>query len=50
VEKGELEPGPANAISSLARAMTSIRETTEFERRLAELEGRAALANDRRFG
>ena len=50
VEKGELEPGPANAISSLARAMNSIRETTEIERRLGELEQRAGLMNDRRFG
>ena len=50
VEKGELDPGPANAISSLARAMNSIRETTEIERRLSELEQRAGVMNDRRFG
>jgi hypothetical protein len=43
VERGELAPGPANAISSLARAMNSIRETTEIERRLEELEGRAGI-------
>jgi hypothetical protein len=47
VEKGELEPGPANAISSLARAMNSIRETTEIERRLAELEQRAGVTETR---
>jgi hypothetical protein len=47
VEKGELEPGPANAISSLARAMNSIRETTEIERRLSELEQRAGVADSR---
>ena len=50
VESGELEPGPANAISSLARAMNSIRETTEIERRLSELEQRAGVMNGRRFG
>jgi hypothetical protein len=49
VEAGELEPGPANAMASLARAMNSIRETTEIERRLGELEARALTSNDRRF-
>jgi hypothetical protein len=47
VEKGELEPGPANAIASLARAMNSIRETTEIERRLSDLEQRAGVADSR---
>jgi hypothetical protein len=47
VDRGELEPGPANAISSLARAMNSIRETTEIERRLAELEQRAGVTDTR---
>jgi hypothetical protein len=47
VDRGELEPGPANAISSLARAMNSIRETTEIERRLAELEQRAGVTETR---
>ena len=42
VDRGELAPGPANAISSLARAMNSIRETTEIERRLSELEAQVA--------
>jgi hypothetical protein len=47
VEKGELEPGPANAISSLARAMNSIRETTEIERRLSDLEQRVGAIDTR---
>jgi hypothetical protein len=47
VDRGELEPGPANAISSLARAMNSIRETTEIERRLSELEQRAGVTDTR---
>src|SRR4051812_23389674 len=38
VERGELEPGPANAMAALARAMNTIREATEFENRLATLE------------
>ena len=48
-EKGEIEPGPANAISSLARAMNAIRETTEIEQRLADLERRLNTSNDRRI-
>ena len=48
VEAGELEPGPANAMSSLARAMTSIREVSEVERRLAELEERVGVADTTR--
>ncbi len=47
VEKGELEPGPANAMASLARAMNSIRETMEIERRLSELEQRAGVTDSR---
>ena len=43
VERGELEAGPANAIASLARAMNAIRETTEIERRLADLEAAAGI-------
>jgi hypothetical protein len=50
VEAGELEPGVVNAMSSAARAMNSIREMTEVEQRLAELEARAGSQNDRRFG
>jgi hypothetical protein len=47
VEQGALEPGPANAMSSLARAMNSIRETTEIERRLSALEQRAGITDTR---
>jgi hypothetical protein len=49
VEDGVLAPGPANALGSLARAMNEIRKTAEFERRIAELEQRAGIANDRRI-
>jgi hypothetical protein len=49
-EKGEIEPGVVNCISGAARTMTEIRKSTEIERRLEELEQRAGLMNDRRFG
>ena len=49
-EKREIEPGVVNCISGAARTMNEIRKTTEIERRLEELEQRAGLKNDRRFG
>src|SRR5215211_7926815 len=49
-EKREIEPGVVNCISGAARTMNEIRKTTEIERRLEELEQRAGLMNDRRFG
>jgi len=48
VEAGTLEAGPANAIAGLAKAITAIRESTDTEARLAELEARAGLADGRR--
>jgi hypothetical protein len=49
-EKGQIEPGVVNCISGAARTMNEIRKSTEIERRLEELETRAGLMNDRRFG
>ena len=49
VEAGELEPGVVNAMANLARAMNAIRESSEIEQRIRDLEQRAGLANDRRF-
>jgi hypothetical protein len=49
-ERGQIEPGVVNCISGAARTMNEIRKTTEIERRLEELEQRAGLMNDRRFG
>jgi hypothetical protein len=37
-------------MANAARAMTSIREMTEVEARLTELERAAGMTNDRRFG
>jgi hypothetical protein len=42
-EKGQIEPGVVNCISGAARTMNEIRKTTEIERRLEELEGRAGI-------
>ena len=43
VEAGQLEPGPANALASLARAITQVTEVSEIEERVAELEHQAGL-------
>ena len=40
---GRLEPGVASAAAGLARAIVSVRESTELEERLAELEARAGV-------
>jgi hypothetical protein len=50
VANDQLEPGVLNAMANAARAMTSIREMTEVEARLTELERAAGMTNDRRFG
>ncbi len=43
VEAGELEPGVVNAMANLARAMNAIRESSEVEQRLRDLEQRAGI-------
>src|SRR5919107_292386 len=37
VEEGELEPGPANAMANLARAIATIAGVVDFETQLADL-------------
>jgi hypothetical protein len=44
---GSITPGIANAVASLARAAVVVRETTELEQRLAELESRAGIGSER---
>jgi uncharacterized Zn finger protein (UPF0148 family) len=44
IEAGTFEPQRAQALSSLTRALVSLYEVSEFERRLAELEAQAAEA------
>ena len=43
VETGELPAGPANAIASIARAMVAVRQSSDLEARLAELERAAGV-------
>jgi len=38
VEAGALDPGPANAMANLARAVVAVSGAADFDRRLAELE------------
>jgi len=47
---GKMEPGVATAAASVAKAMVSVRQAGELERRLAELETHAAAAIGRRAG
>ncbi len=37
VEEGELEPGPANAMANLARAIATVAGVADFEGQLADL-------------
>jgi len=41
---GQISPGVANAVASLARAAVAVREETALEARLAELEAAAGIA------
>jgi hypothetical protein len=43
VEEGELDPGPANAMANLARAIATVAQVGELEVRIRELETRAGL-------
>ncbi len=46
VDAGAMDPGPANALANLARAIATIAERVDFEQRLAALERRAASVRD----
>jgi len=50
VMAGRTEPRIGTASATIARAMIDVREATEVDRRLTELEQRAGLASDRRLG
>ncbi len=45
---GRVEPGVGNAAANIARALVSVREASEIEDRLRELEAAAALTDRRR--
>jgi hypothetical protein len=47
VLSGKIEPGVGNAVASLARAAVAVREATELEARLAELESLAGTLRRR---
>ena len=40
---GQIEPGVANSVAGLARALVAVREATTLEERIAELEQRAGV-------
>lgn len=48
VEAGELEPGVATSMATLARAVVAVQHAGEFESRLARLEGQAGIEEGRR--
>jgi len=50
VMDGSITPGIANAVASLSRAAVAVREALELEQRLSDLEARAVINTDRRFG
>ena len=50
VLSGTLEPGPANAAAGIARALLAVREATELETRISELEQRAGISPKERTG
>lgn len=48
VESGDLEPGPANAMANLARAVATVAGVADFELQLAELRRDVAELAERR--
>lgn len=50
LEAGEMERGVAVALATVGKAIVSIRESTEIEQRLAALEARAGIGQERRDG
>jgi hypothetical protein len=50
VMAGRIEPKIGTACATIARTLHEVKHTTELEERIAELEARAGIQNDRRFG
>jgi hypothetical protein len=48
VDAGELEPGPANAMANLARAIATVAGVADFEAQLAELRHEVAALSESR--
>ncbi len=49
VVDGRTEPRIGTAAATIARVMIDVRQATELEARLSELEARAGIVNDRRI-
>jgi hypothetical protein len=50
VMAGRIEPKIGTACATIARTLHEVKHATELEDRIAELEQRAGVMNDRRFG
>ncbi len=50
VAAGTMEPNVGSAMAGIAKTITTIRSTGDFERRLEELEQAAGIGNVRRLG
>ena len=48
VESGQMDPGPANAMANLARAIATISGVADFELHLADLRHQIAVLTDQR--
>jgi nitrogenase subunit NifH len=50
VASGRMEPGVGSAMASIAKTITTIRSTGDFEKRLEALEQSAGVGTIRRIG
>jgi hypothetical protein len=50
VGTGAMEPNVGSAMASIAKTITTIRSTADFEKRLEELERAAGIGSGRRIG
>ena len=50
VMAGRTEPRVGTAAATIARVMIDVREATELEQRIADLEARAGIGHGRRVG
>jgi nitrogenase subunit NifH len=50
VASGRMEPGVGSAMATIAKTITTIRSTGDFEKRLEELERASGIGNVRRIG
>jgi hypothetical protein len=48
VESGQIDPGPANAMANLARAIATVSGVADFELQLADLRHQVAALTEQR--